>query len=447
MKLELIALDDRRTAFTHLVKGHAGALLAVAVSTIVGLLIAPRWGNEPVVLLYILPVLAAAVYAGLGPALVAAVASTLAYNYYFTAPYRTLLIHSPADVVTVIILFIVALVTSQLVGLLREQARLAAAHAARNATIAGFARRLLSCAGEQDIAEVTVQQLAQLFRCNAVLLTGDDTPRLVASAPPDAPLAPSDFAAAAVTLGTGEPAGRGVQRLHLADWQFRAVASDHAVMAAVGFARDDGMPPVAEDQSSLLGSLLDQVALALERARLERQTREVATLRERDKLRSALLASIGEDVKPRLNAISAAARALKRAGSADKALVAGVASEVVMLDRYVDNLVDLEPGSDQEPLEIGHLTIDLHRRTVRRAGEEVHLTPKEYAVLAELAKHAGRVLTHAHLLRGVWGPAQTDQIDYLRVAIRALRQKLETDPAHPKLIVNEPAVGYRLIAT
>ena len=74
----------------------------------------------------------------------------------------------------------------------------------------------------------------------------------------------------------------------------------------------------------------------------------------------------------------------------------------------------------------------------------MHLAPKEYAVLAELAKHPGRVLTHAHLLRAAWGPAQEGQIDYLRVAIRALRQKLERHPSRPELIVNEPAVGYRL---
>src|SRR3546814_10429665 len=90
-------------------------------------------------------------------------------------------------------------------------------------------------------------------------------------------------------------------------------------------------------------------------------------------------------------------------------------------------LVDLSPGAAQEPLAIGPLAIDLHRRAVRRDGEEVHLTPKEYAVLAELAKHAGRVLTHAHLLRSVWGPAQQDHIDYLRVAVRSLRQKLRSE--------------------
>jgi len=91
------------------------------------------------------------------------------------------------------------------------------------------------------------------------------------------------------------------------------------------------------------------------------------------------------------------------------------------------------------------VTIDLYRRAVSRDGAAVHLTPKEYAVLAELAKHAGRVLTHAQLLRAVWGPAQEQHIDYLRVAVGALRRKLERDPARPELILNEPAVGYRLV--
>lgn len=93
----------------------------------------------------------------------------------------------------------------------------------------------------------------------------------------------------------------------------------------------------------------------------------------------------------------------------------------------------------------GDVSIDLFRRVVRKAGEEVHLTPKEYAVLAELAKHPGRILTHAHLLRSAWGPAQADQTEYLRVTVRGLRQKLEPVPSQPQLIINEPAVGYRLI--
>jgi two-component system, OmpR family, sensor histidine kinase KdpD len=431
---------------TRRVGGYVVTLLLIAGATLAGLLIAPRWGSGPVALLYIPPVLVAATTCGLGPALATAIVSTLGYNFYFTEPYGTFIINSPADIVTVAVLFLVAAVTSRLAASLREQSRRADANAARNATIAGLARRLLSCTGEQDIADVAVRELARLFGSHAVLLTGREAPRIAAAASAGIALSPSELAAAALTLETGEPSGRGVDRVHLADWQFHPVASDHAVLAAIGLAREDGVPPVPEDKRQLLDNLLDQIALALERARLEGEAREVAALRERDRLRSALLTSIGEDVKPRLNAIAAAARALRRADGGDKGLAATVATETAHLDRYIDGLVDLSPGATQEPLAIGSLSIDFHRRTVRREGVEVHLTPKEYAVLAELAKHTGRVLTHAHLLRSVWGPAQQDNIDYLRVAVRALRQKLERDPTRPELIINEPAVGYRLVA-
>ena len=116
------------------------------------------------------------------------------------------------------------------------------------------------------------------------------------------------------------------------------------------------------------------------------------------------------------------------------------------MERYLSNLLELEPESEQRPIELNGVTIDMVHRRVSKDGEDVHLTPKEYAVLAELAKHPGRVLSHAHLLRAAWGPAQEGQTEYLRVAIRALRQKLERNPAAPELILNEPAVGYRLAA-
>ena len=94
----------------------------------------------------------------------------------------------------------------------------------------------------------------------------------------------------------------------------------------------------------------------------------------------------------------------------------------------------------------GDVTIDLLERQVLRDGVEVKLTRKEYALLAELARFPGRVTTHAHLLRAVWGEGHLLDVEYLRVAMRALRLKLEANPAAPRLLVNEPGVGYRLTA-
>jgi two-component system KDP operon response regulator KdpE len=106
----------------------------------------------------------------------------------------------------------------------------------------------------------------------------------------------------------------------------------------------------------------------------------------------------------------------------------------------------LASEAERQVVEAGPVAIDLLSRIVRRDGDEVHVTRKEWDLLAELAKHPGRVLTHDYLLRTVWGPAHTGQTEYLRVAIRALRQKLEAEPSQPQLIVNEPGVGYRLMA-
>jgi two-component system KDP operon response regulator KdpE len=92
----------------------------------------------------------------------------------------------------------------------------------------------------------------------------------------------------------------------------------------------------------------------------------------------------------------------------------------------------------------GDLAVDLVRRQVTRDGRDVKLSPKEFDLLKHLVTHAGKVLTHRHLLREVWGPAHSADVQYLRVFIRGLRQKLEPDPTRPTHILTELGVGYRL---
>ena len=101
-----------------------------------------------------------------------------------------------------------------------------------------------------------------------------------------------------------------------------------------------------------------------------------------------------------------------------------------------------EPG--QSVVEAGDLRVDLAARVVQRAGEEVRLTRTEYRLVATLAQHAGKVLTHRQLLREVWGPNALEDTQYLRVYMAQLRHKLEHDPARPRHLVTETGVGYRL---
>lgn len=104
-------------------------------------------------------------------------------------------------------------------------------------------------------------------------------------------------------------------------------------------------------------------------------------------------------------------------------------------------------GDAQEvALEIGPLTIDLAYRRVLLDGVEVALTRKEYAVLAQLSRHPGRVITQQQLLKDIWGPTHLENSHYLRIVVGHLRQKLADDPTRPRFIATEPGVGYRLLS-
>jgi two-component system KDP operon response regulator KdpE len=95
-------------------------------------------------------------------------------------------------------------------------------------------------------------------------------------------------------------------------------------------------------------------------------------------------------------------------------------------------------------LRVGNLEVDAVRYRATRAGVELKLTPKEFELLAFLSKHAGRVLTHRQILTAVWGPAHTEDTQYLRVYVGQLRQKVEEHADDPRIILTEPGIGYRI---
>jgi two-component system, OmpR family, KDP operon response regulator KdpE len=104
------------------------------------------------------------------------------------------------------------------------------------------------------------------------------------------------------------------------------------------------------------------------------------------------------------------------------------------------------PGGEDGPLcMFGEVVVDLARRHTTRNGEEVHLTPIEYRLLALLIANAGRVLTHRQLLREVWGPSHVEDTHYLRVYMTGLRRKLEANPTQPSHLRTESGIGYRLV--
>jgi two-component system KDP operon response regulator KdpE len=102
-------------------------------------------------------------------------------------------------------------------------------------------------------------------------------------------------------------------------------------------------------------------------------------------------------------------------------------------------------GNQQSIINSGDIRIDLARRVVTKAGEEVKLTATEYKLLVYLAHHAGRILTHLNILNNVWGPEYENNVEYLRVFMSQLRKKLEVDPKYPQILLSEPGIGYRFV--
>ncbi len=102
-------------------------------------------------------------------------------------------------------------------------------------------------------------------------------------------------------------------------------------------------------------------------------------------------------------------------------------------------------SSENGAIQFGDVSVDLRERIVTKAGQNVHLTPTEYRLLTALLNNPGRVVTNRQLLRDVWGPSHSESGHYLRVYMGHLRQKLEDDPAQPKHLQTETAVGYRLV--
>jgi len=104
----------------------------------------------------------------------------------------------------------------------------------------------------------------------------------------------------------------------------------------------------------------------------------------------------------------------------------------------------LQRKAETPLLRVGDLEVDSVRHRVTRGGAELKLTPKEFDLLSFLARHAGRVVTHRQILAAVWGPAHTEDTQYLRVYIGQLRQKIEDKPDDPRVVLTEPGIGYRV---
>ena len=365
---------------------YAETLLMVAGVTAAGLVAAPVVPASAMDLVYLVPVLAAASLHGLRFGLLASVASALAYNFFYTAPLHTLRIDDPGNVVTVLVLLGVALFTSRMTARIREEAASAAASARQNALLAGFTGKLVTASGTASIGRVLCTEVGRLLDANTMFLGhADDRPELLAAVPDRSAPAGIDLEAAILAATTRRPAGRHTEALRAADWQFHPLLASGAVRGVLGLARDDGRDPVGEADRMLLAGLLAQAALALEREQLAADMRGVAQLRDRDRLRGALLSSVGHDLRTPLTAIFAGVAELPRT-TAPPELIETLRSAAQRLDRYIANLIEMtriEAGAIRLNLEAIDLT-DAVAAAVRELQPTLAAHPLQVDVAADL---------------------------------------------------------------
>lgn len=325
-------------------RGHLGAMAAVAVAGLAAWLIDRYVESVNLAMVFMLSVLVAGLAFGLWPAVLAAAASAFAYNFFFLEPRLTVQIGHPADVLTFAVFFAVAMTTGWLTGRVRDQARTAARRASAISAVLSATRRLSSAAKSADAATALAEQLAAATNAKAVVIipVGDDLDIAAASPPLDA-LSAADMAAARWAWEKGEAAGAGTGTLPNSAWTFRPL---QGVKARAGVVGVDPSALATEEGERFVAALLDQGAVALERAEFAAVAADAEALRRTDRLRSALLNSVSHDLRTPLSAVLGSATTLIDYGKTLSArvredLLVSIREEAERLNRYVGDLLDM----------------------------------------------------------------------------------------------------------
>lgn len=322
-------------------RGVAIGIGMIALTTLFGLLVQPWIGLNAIDLFFLIPVVATATLFGLRASVIASIAGSLAYNFFFLPPIHTFTIGDPQNIVTFLILTGVGIVAAQLAGRLRREANIGARTSTENAALAAFGQRLAAVADEAGTAAITCTEIENLLNVNTVLLLKKEGKPLVVSAAPDnVDLGPIDITAADWAFGRNEPAGRDTSTLTASDWQFHPLTTSLGVLAVLGIAAKGRGEPLPADKRVLFATLLGQAALAHERLKLEGEAREVEALKQRDDLRATLMSSLGHDLKTPLTSVLAAADAVVHEQPASVA-AATLKTEAQRLAQLFDDLVEM----------------------------------------------------------------------------------------------------------
>jgi two-component system sensor histidine kinase KdpD len=352
------------------------ALAIVAVALGAAELILPWFGIENVDLVFLTAVVSVAVRFGLWPSLLASVAASLCYNFFFLPPVHTFAITDPTHVAAFFFFMLIAILVSNLAARVRSQAVSAIGRVRTTESLYAFSRKLAGTATLYDVLWATAYQAALMLRVRVVLLLPEDGIITVkAGYPPEDQLDKADLAAASWAWGNDRPAGRGSDTLPGAKRLFLPMRTGRGAIGVIGIDDDRSGPLLTPDQRRLLDALVDQSALAIERVQLVEDMDRVKRTMESDRLRAALLTSISHDLKTPLASVLGSASTMRDFSQAltdgEKADLLATIIESERLNRFIANLLDmtkLESGAIV-PNTARHDLGEIVGSALRRAGK------------------------------------------------------------------------------
>lgn len=323
------------------------ALGIVLVGLGAAVLLQPQFGIENVDLVLLTAVVAVAVRYGLWPSLLASLAASLAYNFFFLPPVYTFTITDPTNVAAFFFFMLIAILVSNVAARVRTQADTAIGRIRTTEQLYAFSRKLAGTATLDDVLWASAYQTALMLKVRVVLLLPEDGLLTVKSGyPPEDQLDQADLAAANWAWSNDRSAGRGSDTLPGAKRLFLPMRTGRGPIGVIGIDNDRTGPLLTPDQRRLLDALVDQGALAIERVLLVEDMERVKRSVESERLRSALLTSISHDLKTPLASVLGAASTMRDlAGALSDAekrdLLATVIDESERLNRFIANLLDM----------------------------------------------------------------------------------------------------------
>ncbi len=376
--------------------GWAATPALVTGATMVGLAFDGTVPEGALGMVYLVPIVAAAV--GFGPLQggLAAALSFLAWNFLFLPPRYTFTIAGPQDVVGVVVFALVALLLAGTTGGLGRSVRAARARLVSLRRLVEFSRRLGAPGDRTDIVIAVAEEAARIAGGAACVLLplppapGERSPEPVVRAAVPVEVEPDEGAMAAArwAIANGRAAGRGTDTLPASPWQFRPMGGTRAVVGLLGVKLPEEAGPLDAERSKALDALLDQAVIALERAELMEERARGEARHETEALRTALLTSLGHDLKTPLTSIRGAIGTLRASGesltpAARDDLLLTAEEETARLTRWIANILDMvrienrQITPRQEMVDLAEAAESAALRTARATGRHVgrDLTP------------------------------------------------------------------------